>query len=519
MTGGTAVVSIRETAQPLATVSRPSRTPCEPLAARVADVLSEAILAVTVFAVPLTLGGVLPGARFAFAAAGGILLVLAGARPFLSAAARRERPAVPAAFTWTLLALVALGFLQCLPLPGPVASVFSGGIERLRGGLVADGAPGSGSLSLAPWKGGESLAFGLAFAGVLLAAAGTPSASGRRRRVALTLVSAGAFTALVGLAQRVAGRGDSVLFVFDAPPGAHPFGPYVNRNHFAGFVAVALPMALGLAFSSWRRALDRMTGATWTEILAETSRSTLGRAAFLLLVAALLLGSILLAGSRGGLLAAACGAAPLVFAATASRGSLSRGVGLVATAAVLAAAAGLFLWVDPETLPSRFRDTASESFRLPLWKDSAALFAESPLVGVGPGAFAVVFPSRQSFGAPFQFPFAESDIVCFAVERGALGLALLLVLVLIAIVSVSKALKEMPASRRYLLLGATGGALALSVHAAYDFNGHLPGNGLILAVALGLAFSWARTAGNAGVPARVDVVRVRTDNRPEKGSS
>ncbi len=477
-------------------------------AARIADRASEVILVVVLLAVPATLGGVLPWARGALVAGGAALLALAGVKALLD---RREPSPVPLAVVAPILALAALALLSGVPLPQGVADAISPEASRHRAALASGAAPPA-TLSLAPWLAPGAAAFGVAFLGVLLAAAGSRADAARRKRVAAALVATGAITAAIGIAQRVAGISDRVLFALEAPPGSHPFGPYVNRNHFAGLVAAALPLALGLSLSVFRKVFERLDRASIAEILAAASRSTLGRAISLLALAAAMLGAILLSGSRGGLFAAVVGLAPVVAAAALGRGAVRSGVAAVLIAGVLAVSAGLFFWVDPDTLPSRFRDPVESSLRVPLWKDSFSILSDFQATGVGPGAFAVVYPSRQTFPAPFRFPYAESDLVCFAVERGAAGLLLLAAIVAASIARVLKGLKDMPASRRYLLLGAAGGALALAVHGIYDFNGHLPGNGLVLAAALGLALSLAESRG--GPSPRAALVRSAPADRP-----
>src|SRR5260221_525548 len=65
------------------------------------------------------------------------------------------------------------------------------------------------------------------------------------RTVAGAIVVVGYGLAFVGIIVRAGVHGR--VYGFWAPEmGGNPFGPFVNRNHFAGWMLMALPVALGL---------------------------------------------------------------------------------------------------------------------------------------------------------------------------------------------------------------------------------------------------------------------------------
>ena len=87
------------------------------------------------------------------------------------------------------------------------------------------------------------------------------------------VVAFGVLLALVGIVQKAV-LGDHAwagmkIYGFWAPLNrlSTPFGPFVNKNHFAGWMLMAIPLALGLALAppskarhvrrSWR---DRLCG-------------------------------------------------------------------------------------------------------------------------------------------------------------------------------------------------------------------------------------------------------------------
>ena len=95
--------------------------------------------------------------------------------------------------------------------------------------------------SVVNWRGTGPV---LSFAVFLLGLTRTFAVDHLRRTVeALTV--AGVLVALAGIVQKplYAGR---VLGIWQPEAGGSPFGPFVNKNHFAGWMLMALPLTLAL---------------------------------------------------------------------------------------------------------------------------------------------------------------------------------------------------------------------------------------------------------------------------------
>jgi O-antigen ligase len=193
---------------------------------------------------------------------------------------------------------------------------------------------------------------------------------------------------LFGLAQRLAGR-QAFWLGSPLPENAVPFGPFLNRNHFASLAAAGLPLA-ALPFGS----LDRR-------------RKAIGAAGVLVC----LLGA-LVPGSRTG--AAALGAAALALLAVRPSPE-GRRLAIGAFLAIGAAAAALPGGVLDRVLG------AGPGQRLSIWRDSLRLVARAPVLGHGPGSFLDAYPSVQTFPSPFVVSHAESDLVQQLVETGIAG--------------------------------------------------------------------------------------------------
>ena len=347
--------------------------------------------------------------------------------------------------------------------------------------------PGPFPVSLDPDSTIRSLALVAGLA--LLAWLAAPSFARPRAAVAaVSMVSAGGFL-LSCYAIFARTRFGALLYGRFAVPTPTPFGPFVSKNHFAGYVAMAALLAAGLAIglAAGARGRDR----DWT-----TGPRAGG--VVLALVAALAMALACLASlSRGGAIALAAGAACLLALRVfqARRGRARRA--LLPTLA-LAATLGLVLvaLVPPQT-HARMRTLGGASFRLDTWRDGLRLALSSPAVGTGLGAFHDAYPRFKRGHGLIRVEHAENDYVETLAETGGFGLAFVLLgggLLLAAAARDDRSASD--GVVRGIGAGATAGLVALAVHSAVDFNLRIPSNAALAAV---LA---AAAAGAAGLRPR-----------------
>ena len=117
--------------------------------------------------------------------------------------------------------------------------------------------PGPHPISLYPEATGRWIAFATGVVALALAAA--PALRDRRLllRASISVVAGGLLVAVYGLVARLA-FGDK-LYGFLTVPTIAPFGPFVSKNHFAGYVEMAA-LSRGWAWRlAWptRRAVGR----------------------------------------------------------------------------------------------------------------------------------------------------------------------------------------------------------------------------------------------------------------------
>jgi O-antigen ligase len=404
-----------------------------------------------------------------------------------------EVPRFPAGWAGGLLALAVL---QLVPLPPGLHALLAPGSAALwhPGEPAAAGVLGSGlrPISIDPdstrrWL---SLAVGLAALAVLAA----PALRHRRpaRAAALGIGAAGLAVALYGIVARTF-FGNRLYGVIPVPTIA-PFGPFVSKNHFAGYVEMAALLTLGLAVGLADET-RRSRG-----LLGWIDSSRAGRVVLAYGAVAVMVLAILISLSRGG--AVSLGVGGLVFLLVriaAARRPTGRRVLLALS---LAAAGGGLAFA---ALPSEGRarvlslvgatSDSSGRFRLGVWRDTLSLGASSPLAGQGFGAFADALPPFKRGAGDMRVEHAENDYLELFAEGGALGLVLVMGTVWWAARQALRGLAlEGDRLPRALGMGAAAAAAALLVHSGFDFNLRITSN----AVLFSALAAWILAAAPAG---------------------
>jgi O-antigen ligase len=253
--------------------------------------------------------------------------------------------------------------------------------------------------------------------------------------------------------------------------GGWIFGPYVNHNHYAGLMEMLIPVAAAYLLSRPRRHPARP---------------------LLAFAVCLAVASVLLSGSRGGLIA--LGAEILILAAILLRAPGPAPYRLAAAGALgIVVAASLFLWMDPGDILKRFANLthapeATFGERRLVALDTLRMFRDRPFTGVGLGSFETAYPPYRSFPSDFDWDHAHNDYAEALAETGLAGGALMLAgLVLFLGVAFRNLGERLRHESGWMQLGAALGCCGLLVHSLVDFNLHIPANAAWFAALAGLA--------------------------------
>jgi O-antigen ligase len=456
------------------------RPPAEP---GLTDTLAPATLVALAVLGPWAMGGVMPQALVVLSG----LSLLASALVLLAGAARGSL-ALPSVPLWPLACFLSLALLQLVPLPLAVHRLLapgSYGVWHPADALVA-GVLGASPrpISLDPGTTLAALALtgGLSLLGVLSA----PALARPRAAIgALAIVAVSGF-ALSAYAIWARARFGSLLYGHIAVPTTAPFGPFVSKNHFAGWSVMAVLLVAGLALGLADGA--RRRGRDWTT-------DTRAGGVILAVVATLAMALASLASlSRGGGMALAAGAICLL--ALRLGGARGRGA-FVATALPALVLGAILVGLVPQEAHERMRSLSGASFRLDTWKDTLRLAASSPVVGHGLGAFHDAYPRFKRGHGILRVEHAENDYLETLAETGVLGLGFALVGVALLVASVGRGDAAAPGALvRGIRQGAVAALAALSVHSLVDFNLRIPSNAALA------AFAAAAAAAAAGVRPR-----------------
>ncbi len=416
------------------------------------------LVLVLLAAAPLLAGAVHEPVFVPFLAASSAAGLLALRRARRDAA--RGRPASPLPGGRLVLALHALVLLQLVPLPPGVLRVVSPGSFAFYNDPLLVPLEAWRPISVSPADTLRGLAFLAGFSLLAQAVFREMGTEPWRRRLLLTVAGTGVALTVVALVQAASPEPRRIWGVFRPDWDWAVFGPYVNRNHFAGYLVMAAPVAIGFALE----ALSRLRAA-WGRgrrgvlRLGEREGVALVRwaAAAMVIVAGLLASQ-----SRGGVSAFALAALALPLLAR-ERRRTALGVAAFALLGVL--------WIGLGGVLGAFAVRGVRASRLDLWRDMLPMVPRFPLFGDGWNAFATAFPWYQTVWKTEWIGEAHNDYLQVLIDGGVVGAALLGGLLLVVFRGALARAAVSP-----LDLGVFGALLGFALHGLVDFNGQIPAN-------------------------------------------
>ena len=306
------------------------------------------------------------------------------------------------------------------------------------------------------------------------------------RKLVVVFVAMALAQALLGILQVGVGR-DSILALGNPWAGGAATGTYVNKNHFAALMAMALPVLVAFWAAETLPQLDAQ-GERLREHPRHADRRLARRLVWSLLIV-LVLAALFFTRSRAGM-----GTGLAAFAAASF--VLVWGAGPIAIRISLAVVAGLALalaaYVGLTPVLERFAPddlTMSYEGRLRLAVAAVRGGLDFLPVGSGLGTFADVFPRYQAEAFVGYIDHAHNDYAEAFLEMGVAGVA---VIALLAIAYASR--WPVVAARRhsrglgFVQVAAGLGVLAMAIHGAFDFNFHIPANAVYFAFLAGVFF-------------------------------
>ena len=242
--------------------------------------------------------------------------------------------------------------------------------------------------------------------------------------------------------------------------GGIPFGPYANRNHFAGFVELVLPMSL----------VPLLLGRVRRERLAIVG-----------MLAIIPLSALLLSASRGGIISLG---AELAFLALMMILRRTAGRHLVAGGVVLLLACLTVAWLGVNQILSRFSSLqtleVTQDKRASMRHGTWRIFLDHPLMGTGLGTLQQVYPPYETLYDGKIVNHTHNDYLEALATTGILGGVCCAWFIATLFTSALGFLKSGDNSLANILrLSGWTGCWGLLVHSLVDFNLHIPANLLL----------------------------------------
>ena len=311
-------------------------------------------------------------------------------------------------------------------------------------------------------------------------------------RVVPWIIGLGALVAIIGIVQKAV-LGDHAfagmkIYGFWEPryKVTTPFGPFVNRNHYAGWMVMALPLGIGYLLSMaafWHR----QVGRGWRERLLWLSSPEGGRAQLVTFAIVLMGLALALTMSRSGL--AALILALLFSVLIGARRQYSLKVRTLLSSGLLVLLAGGVLWADVDMAGRFTSGSRSVELRRAAWRDAVAIIRDFPLVGTGLNTYATATLKYDTTRSDLQFHEAHNDYLQIAAEGGVWLALPALVAVVACVRAIRRRLQEDAPDRvaYWLRLGAGMGLLAIAAQSLVEFSLQMPGNAVLFVVLAAVA--------------------------------
>ena len=308
------------------------------------------------------------------------------------------------------------------------------------------------------------------------------------RSLSIFLLTFGFLVALFAIAEHYTFNGRLYWFL-PLPQSSEPFGPFVDRDHFAGFIELTAPFGFAMLLDGkWRGA----------------------KTVFVVLLTSVPIAALILCGSRGGIAAFVFAILLLIFMLRRRNARIRQ---FVVFGSLAALSATLVLWFGAAVTMQRFKTLTASNIsrdqRLSLYSGAWRIFLDNPSIGTGLGTLETVFPQYETYYNGRVVDHAHNDYLELLAETGAtgglLGLAFIVLLCRRGIANFNSS--EHGAEHAFHA-GALAACGALLAHSFVDFNLHVPSNALLFLI-LGTLASADRDGISVGTCKRPDQIARR----------
>jgi O-antigen ligase len=361
--------------------------------------------------------------------------------------------------TWPLAALILLGLAQSVAW-----------IEGNDGAGVRQ----SLSLDVESTRGTVLVLCSLLTLSVL--AANFLTGAGRLLTLTRFFVFFGAVMGVFGLVQYFSGS-SSIYWM--RPAGSSAFGPFFNRDHFAGYMELLIAIPVALIVTGYLRGEKRLVFGIAAMFMGMAAIFTLSRGGMISILAEMIFiaamsfrRNYMKAGARG-------------------HGKARMATGVAAVFVILAAIAAGVFWIGAEPVINRIAtgDPNSSdlsntqtfySVRGEIWENTWTMIRDNPLTGVGLGAYETAYPiytmENGTHGITAE---AHNDYLQILADAGVIGAMIALWFIVALFRAIARGVHSNDPLVAAIALGGGAGVFGLLIHSVFDFNLHLPSHAIV----------------------------------------
>jgi tetratricopeptide (TPR) repeat protein/O-antigen ligase len=317
-------------------------------------------------------------------------------------------------------------------------------------------------------------------------------------RLISVIIGVGFILAVFAIIQKLSGT-EKMFWVREVRETArYFFGPYVNKNHFAGYMGMVIPLAVGFFFAK-----------------RHTSRL------LILFVIAVMTSALLYSLSRAGAFSMFGSFVFFYLMSTIRKSSKGK---LVFLLALLFLVTLIFVWIGVGPLTkeiSSFKNipgSVSYLSRISAWGSTINLIKDHRFFGSGLGAYQYIFPKYRSADVTLLFTHAHNDYLELLAEVGIFGFLVVFVGAVLWLRQV-----VLPLYFRHdtyvinLTLGGLSAVFAIFLHSFVDFNLHIPANAFLFMVIISLITITAGSKirnGKETTKLEFDIYKIKRRYRP-----
>jgi O-antigen ligase len=296
----------------------------------------------------------------------------------------------------------------------------------------------------------------------------------RLRRIVTILTGFGFLYAFYAILQSVLSP-DKIFGIYD-PQTATPFGSFVNRHNFAAVIEMLIALPIGMLLTGSVRPDKRL----------------------LYIVAVALMGSsLLLSGSRGGLVALIAEILLAIIITTRSHGRKNLALKVALSLMLVVSAVGGAIFVGGDTSLTRFADTAASedisSSRTQIWSVTLKVISEHLPFGAGVGAFPQAYTKFDTASGYERVEQAHNDYLQVLADAGVAGLVIGALFLFWFFQEGMRNSKSENKFRRGIAVGAFAGCFGILIHSAFDFVLHITAISVMFLTMMAILVASGRT--------------------------